>query len=209
MSCVHFEGGCEMRFKKSFPSKICPCCGNEFFKRETESKLRWVSRKYCGAKCGKLKFPMKEYKQERLKYILSNISITKSGCMEWKGCIHKSGYGIISFLNKQEHVHRIVYQIIHGEIPKEMFVCHHCDNPKCVNIDHLFLGTPQDNMTDMINKGRDNKFCKLSDQDKKNIVKMAQQGISYSRIADKFKIDRTTANDIAVNNGIRRMPIRM
>lgn len=74
-----------------------------------------------------------------------------------EGCIEvekkaKNGYGYIGrFL-----AHRVVYEGAFGPIPKGMFICHKCDNPSCINIDHLFMGTPKDNTRDMIRKGRTN-----------------------------------------------------
>jgi len=50
--------------------------------------------------------------------------------------------------------HRVVFEECHGPIPDGMYVCHTCDNPPCINIDHLFLGTPRDNMLDKVAKGR-------------------------------------------------------
>lgn len=79
-------------------------------------------------------------------------------CWEWKGAINNVGYGMFRENNdKMVTAHRKSYELHKGEIPKGMCICHSCDNPKCVNPDHLWLGTIKDNIDDMIRKGR-NKF---------------------------------------------------
>lgn len=78
------------------------------------------------------------------------------GCWNWEGCL-SSGYGVIGSGGNRMKAHRVSWEIHNGKIPKQKCVCHKCDNPKCVNPDHLFLGTHQKNMDDMISKGRANK----------------------------------------------------
>lgn len=72
------------------------------------------------------------------------------GCWEWTGARNTRGYGTYS----ARLAHRVAYAEARGAIPDGMYVCHHCDNPPCVRPDHLFLGTPTDNVRDMIAKGR-------------------------------------------------------
>lgn len=78
-------------------------------------------------------------------------------CWLWTGSINSPEYkcGRIRVNGKIELTHRISWTLTYGNIPEEMNVLHKCDNPQCVNPDHLFLGTHQDNMDDMINKCRD------------------------------------------------------
>ena len=77
-------------------------------------------------------------------------------CWEWKAGKNTSGYGWFSFNGTQITSNRMVWLLINGEIPNGMCVCHKCDNPSCVNPDHLFLGTHLDNMKDKSIKGRHN-----------------------------------------------------
>ena len=82
--------------------------------------------------------------------------VDKSGdCWIWTGKISVHGYGIIVLPGKLEiGAHRVSYLIHRGDIPSGMFVCHRCDNPPCVNPDHLFVGSNLDNVADMTAKGR-------------------------------------------------------
>ena len=87
--------------------------------------------------------------QERL------IPEPNSGCWLWEGAIDGSGYGIIGRKGTTLKVHRLAWEAANGQIiPEGMRICHRCDVPACCNPNHLFLGTQQDNVTDMINKGR-------------------------------------------------------
>lgn len=77
-----------------------------------------------------------------------------TGCWIWVGGMRYKGYGAFRIGLKHESAHRAAWIIYRGEIPDGLSVCHHCDNPSCVNPDHLFLGTAKDNTQDMIQKGR-------------------------------------------------------
>lgn len=82
--------------------------------------------------------------------------VSKDGeCWEYNGYRARWGYGRLKYGGKQWIAPRLSWTLTFGEIPEKLWVLHKCDNPPCVRPDHLFLGTPNDNVQDMISKGRD------------------------------------------------------
>lgn len=120
--------------------------------------------------------------------------IIKKDCWEWTACTTPQGYGQFVFNGKMQGAHRVSWQIHRGSIPDGMLICHKCDNPKCVNPDHLFLGTHKDNSVDMSIKGRGSlkrgekhPSAKLKEEDVKEIFNLSGK-LSQREIAKKFNV---------------------
>lgn len=89
---------------------------------------------------------------ERL--VLYSIRETDGGCASWTRATDEKGYGLLRVDGRIRKAHRLAWTLGHGVIPDGMHVLHRCDNRRCINVDHLFLGTHQENMADRSAKGR-------------------------------------------------------
>jgi len=89
----------------------------------------------------------------------NTIRLPESGCWIWMSTIEKSGYGRVCEGKKPLYAHRVSYEQKYGPIPNGLMALHHCDVRCCVNPDHIFVGTQQDNMTDKVRKNRQAKGC--------------------------------------------------
>lgn len=132
-------------------------------------------------------------------------SAAHSGCWEWTGSKSYAGYGAFKINHKSCLAHRVSYALFVGQIPEGLCVCHSCDNPACCNPSHLFLGTHQDNMTDMQNKGRhpnngargeNHGRHKLTKQEIYKIREMIEQRHLQKEIADIFGVNQATISYI-------------
>lgn len=133
-------------------------------------------------------------------------------CWMWTGCVLPTGYGQIGEAGKVKGAHRASYEIHKGPIPKGAFVCHKCDTPGCVNPNHLFLGSPADNVRDKMRKGR-HRFtfgeghykAKLSADD---VLAILHDERPDYQIAADYGIDPSTASDIRNGRSWRQLTNR-
>ena len=90
-------------------------------------------------------------------------------CWNWTANKDRDGYGRLRSYRRDEGAHRVSWELHRGPIPKDAFVLHQCDNPSCVNPDHLFLGNAKDNMHDCLRKNRRTRTKRLSSSEVTNI----------------------------------------
>lgn len=121
-----------------------------------------------------------------------------SGCWLWLGAVNKSGYGYLwTWRGHRSYAHRASYEAFLGEIPEGAHICHKCDNPACINPDHLFLGNPRANAEDRVRKGRQPRgtgigTSVLSDPQVLEIRRRWADGETQASIAASFGVSSGT-----------------
>lgn len=152
-----------------------------------------------------------EHREEIMRLIKNNSSPVNTGysspCWIWKGGLDGSGYPRIRCQGKRYRAHRLSLAAFRNQQLGQLLACHHCDTPTCVNPEHLFLGTTQDNVNDKIEKNRINPAkgnnhwkSKLKENDIIHIFLLNAQKVPYSDIAKRFSVSDACISDIISRN---------
>lgn len=135
-------------------------------------------------------------------------SVNKKGdneCWEWKGNLERNGYGVFNSIQSHFKAHRCAWEFVNGRIPDGLYICHKCDNRKCVNPSHLFIGTQGDNLRDMVSKGRGNfnplrgekhPRHKLTDIQIRSMRQEYEDGMSCIELGKKYGVHKAQATKI-------------
>jgi hypothetical protein len=132
--------------------------------------------------------------------------VDERGCIPWLGRLDKDEYGAITIRGVRWVASRLCWRLFRGPIPAGKYICHKCDTPRCVNIDHLFVGSPTDNSRDMVSKQR-NRFvprhgtehgsAKLTEAQVIEIRRLYSESVTPTELAKRFNISRTNARRVA------------
>lgn len=127
----------------------------------------------------------------------------ESGCWIWEGQKRPDGYGMLS--GSKMRAHRYAWEIVNGPVPEGLCVLHRCDNPSCVNPEHLFLGTRGDNVRDAAAKnrmphGESHWASKLTSE---QVLEIRSSSLSQTTLADLYKVNQSTI--CRVRSGLRRV----
>lgn len=176
------------------PPRVCKGCGKTFTRKLSQVTRKGCTGEYCSRPC------LIAYKASPT-YFWSLVTKTET-CWIWNGYRSRLGYGSINWSGKKQVASRVSYEWANGTIPEGMFVLHKCDNPPCVNPDHLEIGTPADNSRQMVERNRQTKGtqrhnAKLTPEAVKSIRQEYVRGqTTLESIARKYKVAVPTISTI-------------
>lgn len=144
---------------------------------------------------------------ERIEFY--SMPVPECGCIIWLGALSGSGYGKIKIGGESRLATRVVWEMRRGPIPACQQVCHSCDTPGCVNLDHLFLGTSKDNVADCISKGRRANLrgerhanSKLTDAD---VIAIRSSGEMQKVLAERYDVHQTVISSVQTRRAWRHV----
>jgi len=146
------------------------------------------------------------YKTEK-ELVTKRVSIHEiTNCWNWQGAVSSSGYGTVRVAGVAWQAHRLSFSIFKGDVG-DLHVCHHCDNRKCVNPSHLFLGTRQDNMKDMVKKGRNVVTNRKFAAHQIVSIRKAKEneGISYCGLGKRYGVSAEVIKCICLRTTYREV----
>ena len=142
----------------------------------------------------------------------TSIRKEENGCWTWTSCVNTYGYGETAYKGKQYLAHRLSYEFCKGPIPEGLFVCHSCDNPACINPDHLWVGTHTDNMRDKLRKGRGNMpfgsnhwGVKLTEDLVRKIRSLHSSGTRIKEIMELTNLGRSVISSVVTRRSWRHV----
>lgn len=179
----------------------CEQCGKDI------SAPACAERKFCDHAC--------EGEYKRANFLLRFLGyVDRSGgpeaCWEWQASLTPAGYGriVMPYTHRLIASHRLAYLLYRGPIPDGLLVCHHCDNRKCCNPAHLFLGTKTDNALDMCAKGRGRNTPHRGEENGSSILTEKQvcaiRAARAAGVVDRVQAEQYGVSKAAIGAVVRR-----
>jgi hypothetical protein len=199
-----------VQIRKTRPA-ICVHCGAAYAARTDSKGL------FCSVLCVR-RWSLARLAIQRTKTVADQLAhyTDKRGvdeCWPFMGTKSAYGYGVLHAERRKEYAHRAAYRLSFGEIPNGLLVRHGCDNPVCVNPNHLSVGTKLDNVRDMVDRDRNNygervTTSKLKAADIPIIFGRREKGDTYQAIGRDFGVSSTTIGQICRGDRWRREGLR-
>lgn len=180
----------------------CAQCGRGFDRGYRISAKRAAHHQFCSGTCRAAHLAEQAAKRLRDRFWSKVRILSADECWLWVGRLNENGYGLFDIEHHPEIASRIAYLLTHSIDPGEALVCHSCDNPRCCNGGHLWLGSHKDNMRDMAMKGRahvtgwrgeDHPSAKLRRAD---VLEIRASDLPRSVLAEKFGVTGTAIYNI-------------
>jgi hypothetical protein len=185
---------------------VCARCGVSFERQP--NVLQGGRGRFCSVPCAR----WAQYRGTEVERFWANVDRRQPDeCWLWKGALSSTGYGMVGFDGKRQKAHRIAYRLAVGAIASSGFICHRCDEPRCVNPAHLFEGSHADNVRDMMEKDRQNRGerngqAKLTERQVKEI--RARKGTETLRTtAARYGVSAPAVHAIQANRAWRGLTV--
>lgn len=133
------------------------------------------------------------------------------GCREWKGALSTNGYGRLYFGGQRYYAHRLAWKLTHGALPLDALILHRCDNRRCCNPDHLYLGDQRQNMRDAHDRGRNIRgervcFAVLTEEKVRAIKASTKRGAD---LAAEYGVNKQTIYNILNGTAWKHVRVRV
>jgi len=194
--------GVPIQFQDRTHSKTCRVCHNTFYRDKRCTWMHWERVTMCSRECTGVartmkaqdeRIPMREHFEQWF------VRGKPDECWEWLGSTNpkRGNYGAYAYARKMRGAHVVALELDGRPVPKGMYACHTCDNPKCVNPAHLYVGTPQQNVDDKVSRGRQRKGTSI------HSAKLDDKAVFYIRhssLSDKMLAQLSGVSDGAIRH---------
>lgn len=186
-------------------SKACEECGAAFLRLPCHGGPYWSRKRFCSRGCfgksharksAKLRPSLRDKFNEK-------VVISADGCWHWSGLKDKDGYGLLNYARKVLRAPVVALELDGRPVPKGKYACHRCDNPGCIRPDHLYVGTPAENMRDAVERRRLRPRSKLTAN---QVIEIRSAGGTDEATALRYGVARATVSLIRERKTWRHLP---